>query len=130
MSGFSPLTRAINGPNGKSDHPSTVRRQIISSTISQWAGRDVEGAANFVLTLSDGKERDRAVERLVYDVRRADPESAFDWAASIGDEQKREQMIRDTAYHWKRTDPDAARAAVESADIPDEARTRLLKHLE
>ncbi len=98
--------------------------------VSNWAYNDVDGAANFVLTLNEGNERDKVVETLVRRVQEQDPEAAFQWAESIGNEQKRDQSVRQAANQWKDSDPNAARSAVNGANISDKMRQQILEGLD
>ena len=70
------------------------RSRAMVSVIGQWADYDSTGAANFVLTLDEGKERDSAVKSLVNAVKHWEPESAFLWANSITDADQRKDQIR------------------------------------
>ena len=115
----------VGKPAGRSK-----RSNSIQNIVDNWGDYDIKGAAEFVNTLAEGKERDQAVERLVHDVQRSDPESAFAWAASVSDASRRENMIRNAANQWKDYDPAAARKAVAGADISENARASILKGLE
>jgi hypothetical protein len=98
--------------------------------VDSFGDYDIKGTAEFVNTLAVGKERDQAVGALVSDLGdQGDPESAFDWATSISDASKRESMIRNAANQWKEYDRAAAQAAVNSANISNEAKTDILKGL-
>lgn len=108
-----------------------ARTNSIRSVVDQLGDYDIKGAAEFVGTLASGKERDRAVGALVFDLGyQGDPESAFDWAASISDDSQRESAIRQAVNQWKEYDPAAAKAAIAGANISNEARNRILKSLE
>jgi hypothetical protein len=125
---------AQNDPSGAADWALTLpegntRAQAVEQVVNMWGDHDVEGAANFVLTLQEGKLRDKAIESLVRDVRSFDPESAFEWAVSIGNEETRTRSVHESARAWKELDPASAYAAASAADIPPEAKERLLKTL-
>ena len=111
-------------PEGK------TRSNSIRSMVDSFGDYDIKGTAEFVNTLAVGKERDQAVGALVSDLgHQGDPESAFDWATSISDSSTRESMIRNAANQWKEYDRAAAQAAVNSANISNEAKTDILKEL-
>ena len=103
------------------------RKRAVVQLVDTVSDFDLEGAANFVLTLNDGPERDAAAQRISYEMRDYDPESAFLWANSIADDSSRSSQVRQSLNYWKRSDPGAARAAIQSADIPEDQRQHILK---
>lgn len=102
------------------------RASAVDRIVDGWSDQDLEGAADFVMGLTEGTERDRAVSRLISETRQNDPEAAYLWATSIGEDQKRESQIRNTIDNWQRYDPTAARAALDTADLSQDAKTKML----
>ena len=103
------------------------RKRAVVQLVDTVSDFDLEGAANFVLTLNDGPERDAAAQRISYEMRDYDPESSFLWANSIADDSSRSSQVRQSLNSWKRSDPEAARAAIQSADIPEDQRQHILE---
>ncbi len=55
------------------------------------------------------------------------PDVPYATALRIGDEQKKEYQIRNTLQNWQKFDPTAARAALDAADLPQDAKTKMLE---
>ena len=98
----------------------------MTSLAQQWAEYDPAGASEWIGTLPGGQARDAAVGRLVGKIAVSDPSSAFAWASTVVDDGDRSTLLQTTFNSWRKLDATAARSAIESADWPDDEKSKWL----
>ena len=103
-----------------------ARTAAVTSLAKQWAEYDPAGASEWIGTLPGGKARDAAVGRLVGKIAVSDPSSAFAWASTVVDDGDRSTLLQTTFNSWRKLDAIAARTAIESADWPDDEKSKWL----
>lgn len=106
------------------------KTQSLGAVATSWASYDAVAAAQWIGTLAAGESRDAAVKSLVQQVSQTDPSTAFLWAASIGEADGRSEQLKGTLESWRQTDLAAARAALQSSNLPEAEKTKLSKILE
>ncbi|MEM7385197.1 MAG: hypothetical protein AAF514_09660, partial [Verrucomicrobiota bacterium] len=112
------------------EQPADLERQrAVQNLVDHWSRFDPMSASEFLGGLPAGAERDEAAEALINRINGSDPESAFHWASSIEDEDQRKNLLRRTLDRWKEKDEAAARQALDSTDLTEEARSHLTKRL-
>ncbi len=105
----------------------TAQERAVGSLIGNWANRDPNAAGTYVNSLPAGPVRDRAAQTFAQSISRYDPLTALDWASTLPDEKKlREKTTENVVRQWQRTEKRAADAWIESSDLPDEVKDRLL----
>ncbi|MGC4014014.1 MAG: hypothetical protein QM755_05770 [Luteolibacter sp.] len=104
-----------------------ARESAVSSMASSWYDTDAEAAGKWVDSLPPGMDRDKAARAIVSASTERDPAGAFHWADEIGDDAQRLKSLESVARSWLAKDPEVARAAIRSADMPEDRRAALLK---
>ena len=112
---------ATNLPDGK------IREDALGQVAGEWAAYDPAGVSEWINGLPHDRSRDAAIGQLVNRIVKTDPESAFTWAASVGNAEKQAETLKAAATAWKAINPEAARAAVQNAALPEDARARLME---
>lgn len=117
-------TKAL-GELGKLDED--VQRRTIEPVISNYVVSDPVGAQNYVQGLQSGPVRDNAVSALVRGST-ADPATLMPLAASIQNEGDRNRTMGMAYMRWVREDETAAKSYVESSNLSDNMKERLLNN--
>lgn len=94
-----------------------VRLSTASILAGALARKDIGDAIDFVDGLPAGKDRDRAVSRIVPVIAKEDASIAFEWAETIQDENVRQGSITYIVGRWASSEPAEAGAYVNS--LPD-----------
>jgi hypothetical protein len=108
-------------PDGK------VREEAYGGVAAAWARFDPEAASAWINTLPHDRSRDVAIGKLVNQIATSDPASALQWAASVESSGPQFEALKAAATAWKEINPDAARAAVQSAALPEDVRARVME---
>jgi len=108
-------------PDGK------VREEAYGGVAAAWAGFDPEAASAWINTLPNDRSRDVAIGKLVNQIATSDPASALQWAASVESSGPQFDALKAAATAWKEINPEAARAAVQTAALPEDVRARVLE---
>lgn len=110
--------------------PQEDARAAAARTLAeQWSQYDAPSASEWIGSLPDGKPRDQAVGALVNRIAASDPSMAFEWAATVDDSSLRSSSLEAAFQSWRKLDPSAARAAVETANWPDDEKARWIEKL-
>jgi hypothetical protein len=106
--------------------PEEHRKNLVRNALRNWAEADLQSAGEWVNTLPDGELRDDAISHFSDMVQRVDFLAALEWASSISDEKLRHNTLRNCARQWQRTYPEQATAWIETSDLPEKIKKRLL----
>jgi hypothetical protein len=95
---------------------------------SEWTKKDSQAASEWIDPLPAGKEKDHAIQGMVWELREKDPASSTIWAATIGDDNMRQNLVTQNARTWLKRDPDAAKEWINTTEtLTEEQRSSLLK---
>ncbi len=108
----------------------TAQTNAVQTISANWAAADPVAAAQWILTVPDGYVHDTAVTHFNSVVQQDDPATAFKLALTVGNSTTQSNQLNRVLGFWLKTDPAAAAATVQSADISDATRTRLLNTLQ
>jgi hypothetical protein len=97
---------------------------------ANWIQTDPAAAAQWINSLPPGNARDSAAGQEVQALASNNSSAAFAWAASIDDANTQSDDLNSVVQTWARTDPNAAAAAVQSANVSDDTRTRLMNTIQ
>ncbi|HEX2746404.1 MAG TPA: hypothetical protein VHM91_00285 [Verrucomicrobiales bacterium] len=107
-------------PQGK------VREEAYGGIAAAWARFDPEAASAWIDTLPRDRSRDVAIGKLVSQISTSDPASALRWASSVENSGPQFEALKTAVIAWKEINPEAARAAVQSATLPEDMRARVM----
>jgi RNA polymerase sigma factor (sigma-70 family) len=127
LSSEDPVTAAaaiVNMPAGD------AQTSAVQTIAQNWANLDPTAAVQWVLSLPPGAIHDTAATHVNSVIQQNDPATAFTVALTIGDATTQSNQLTRVLGYWLKTDPAAATTAVQSANIPDATRTRLLNTLQ
>ena len=106
--------------------PDELRERGVQAVANFWARRDPEAAAGWVNGLA-GPTRDQAVSAYGSALSNKDPTAALTWAATISDEKIRNSSVQRIVTGWLRRSPDAATAWIQSSNLSEPEKKRLLE---
>lgn len=98
----------------------------VVSVISQWANQDPQAAGNWMNTL-EGPGKDSAISAYAAHLAPRDPGTALGWAQSIANPEIRTATVEALVQQWRERDPTRATDWINSSQLPDEEKARLLK---
>ncbi len=81
------------------------RRDVVGAVVSNWAEKDLNGARNFVHSLTEGPVKQRALTNLGNKWAQTDPLGAADFALQLPNGSTRNGLIRSVASVWSQSDP-------------------------
>lgn len=123
------ITMGFTDPKAASDWavtlPSDVRQVTLDSAVAQWAASDLTAAGEWIKTLN-GPTRDEATSGYIPTLSSRDPATAAAWAMSIGEGTIRNKSLDRVASDWLRKDAPAATAWIQSSELSDDQKRRLL----
>ncbi len=94
------LLESIRGEGGRA----------ITGFADRWTHADYQGAAQWLNSLSAGKQRDAAISGFAPIAAKIDGASAVDWALTVSDPAQRDSCLGDVVRNWKEMDAAAATA--------------------
>jgi len=109
--------------------PGSAPDATIMSIAVDWANEDPVAAGQWVANLPSGTSHDNAARQYITSQLQTDAPDSFNVALSIGNATVKSNQLNRVVQQWAKTDPAAATAAVQSAKISDDIRTRLLGDL-
>ena len=98
----------------------------VLKVVKEWSFRDASDAAAWVSTFPDGKLRDKAAREIIFWGQGQCPAAVADMLDAIGNPDLTRQHGETLASIWLSRDAPAARAWIEQAPLPDDAKERLL----
>jgi len=84
--------------------------RAITGFADRWTHADYQGAAQWLNSLSAGKQRDAAISGFAPIAAKIDGASALDWALTVSDPAQRDSCLGDVVRNWKEMDAAAATA--------------------
>ena len=103
-----------------------TRSNALRGVISSVAVGDPNAAIS-LMNRYPNDVNDRVVQSVVWHSFGSDPATAAAQIARIGDEKEREQMYRRTLDVWFERDPASAQAWIQTNQIPDSVRARIVR---
>ncbi|MEM6885718.1 MAG: hypothetical protein AAF571_11850 [Verrucomicrobiota bacterium] len=107
--------------------PDGEKSRAIRNVIDSWANNNVEAAAEWLASIPVNPSLDEATHTLSRKLAGVDPAAAVDWAGSITNEKTRERALYDAAREWIRNDPANGKAWVQSSNLTQQQKDKLLK---
>lgn len=109
--------------------PADERDESLRIGFRYWLLNDRKGATRWALGATPEEEpwRVAAALQIATNIVDDDPERALAWAESIENPRARENAIVITVRRWRTRDPGAADAWLESAEVPQQTRERVLQ---
>ncbi len=98
-----------------------------TAIIREWTRYDMTASAEWLNSLPDSPELDRAVMSYTYRAAQEDPANAMTWAESINNDWMRTRMMERVAGSWKTDDPDAFQSYLDSSDMSEEQKEKLMQ---
>lgn len=103
-----------------------LRERAMSAVARAWGLRDWNATAGWLEALPPGSSREAAIGAFVTSADGYDIRLAVEWANRMESPEHRAMRVENTAGRWLREDPEAARAWLESAQLPSGVAERLL----
>jgi hypothetical protein len=82
--------------------------RAIQEFTDQWTHADYKGAAQWLGSLPEGRQRDSAISSFASVAAKIDGASAVDWALTISDPAQRRSGLEAALQTWRESDPEAA----------------------
>lgn len=92
--------------------------RAIQDFTDQWTHADYQGAAQWLGSLPEGKQRDSAISSFASVAAKIDGASAVDWALTISDPAQRRSGLQAALQNWRESDPEAADTYLKNKGIP------------
>jgi len=131
------LLSALAAANSKDPALVVKITQPISYILTDWEKEDAPAAGNWILTLPEGRTQEIPMNDLAYNWCKRDPKGMSQWTAALPAGPAHdlamhalEHGVYQSVARLKQSDPAAARAMIDSVELPDFERQRLLKNLE
>lgn len=106
---------------------SNAKTKGVGQLAERWAQMDSTKAAAWIKTLPQSASRDIAVEKYTRYATEDEPQTAASLATSIVDEKKRNEVMEKVAKTWLETDATSAQAWINSSNLPQETKNKLLQ---
>lgn len=95
---------------------------------TEWTQKDAQATSEWIDPLPPGKEKDSAIQGMVWQLREKDPASSTIWASTVGDEKSREDLTNQSLRTWLKRDPEAAKQWInETETLSDAQKANFLK---
>lgn len=107
--------------------PVTEQGQAIEGIMRQLSSQDPTRAADYLRSNSEVPDMEEARRNFVYGAYRENPALAAEFVPQLGDGNNRNRAYRRVYREWAEQDPAAARQWLESQDMNDNFRNRLLQ---
>jgi hypothetical protein len=105
----------------------TARAELVHTIAMNWMASNSGDALIWVESLPPGASRDSAADAVAAKLAPTDPANAAGWAESISRLDLRSARMEQVAEAWLKIDRTAAQAWVRNANLPPEAKLRLLR---
>ena len=86
------------------ENPDVVENQL-ASLAAEWAKRDPQSSLAWVMARSEGRQKRRAVGRIIKEIAAVDPELAAEALAAFPEASERMTMVGNLAAGWALRDP-------------------------
>ena len=90
-----------------------------------WAGKDLDGAIAWAMTLTEGADRNVAIHSIAYEASRTNPKQALEFILDLPAGIERDDLVIHAAKQWATKEPASAASWAELIDDAD-LRTRAL----
>lgn len=104
-----------------------AQRDGIRNLMPTWANQNPTAALKYAQSLPEGNVRDSALGSYVFSDNTSPPKQVVATAESISDEGDRNRAVSVAVTKWMREDKTAATAYVESSDMSDDQKQRLIE---
>jgi hypothetical protein len=104
-----------------------VQRESMRELIPAWTSQDAAAALSHIKSQPAGPVYDSAMSSYVMSNSNGNPAELIADAQTIGDEGDRNRALGVTAMRWMQTDSEGAKAAIQTMDISDEMKERLVE---
>lgn len=101
-----------------------LRNAAVENLVRLWADKSMEGPAEWVGSLQ-GEVRDTAAAAYAQKLTERSPAQAAAWVESIQNQDLRQRETEHLAERWLAIDQQSARQWLETADLPQEIKSRL-----
>lgn len=101
--------------------------EATAAAVRAWVAQNPQDVEQWLNTVpEDNKQREHTMEAMILMEISADPQNAFALANTITDDTVRGNRLFDVISQWAKADPAAATQAVQTANVADAERARLL----
>ncbi|MGA2052793.1 MAG: hypothetical protein ABSH19_05720 [Opitutales bacterium] len=100
------------------------------NVAANWIQSDPNAAAQWIDSMPPSPERDVAAREEVKALLGNNTPVAFSWAAAIANPNMQSNQLNNVVQAWSQSDPKAAAAAVQSTNLSDATRARLMNTIQ